>query len=51
MENSLDNPSLRDIDLEVKSGEKVDMCVEVASGKSTLLGAKLFLEMLNKYGR
>ncbi|KAE8077824.1 hypothetical protein FH972_016350 [Carpinus fangiana] len=40
-EENLSKPTLRDINLEVRPGEKVAMCGEVGSGKSTLLAAIL----------
>ncbi|KAK6263206.1 hypothetical protein QUC31_009022 [Theobroma cacao] len=38
---SSSKPTLRDINLEVKPGEKIAICGEVGSGKSTLLAAVL----------
>ncbi|XVF10474.1 hypothetical protein REPUB_Repub07fG0186200 [Reevesia pubescens] len=39
--NPSSNPTLRNINLVVKSGEKIAICGEVGSGKSTLLAAVL----------
>ena len=40
-EENLSKPTLRDLNLEVRLGEKVAVCGEVGSGKSTLLAAIL----------
>ncbi|CAL0316028.1 unnamed protein product [Lupinus luteus] len=40
-EDNLSNPTLNDINLEVRPGQKVAICGEVGSGKSTLLAAIL----------
>ncbi|KAB1204959.1 ABC transporter C family member 10 [Morella rubra] len=40
-EDKSSNPTLRNINLEVRAGEKVAICGEVGSGKSTLLSAIL----------
>ncbi|XP_006589504.1 ABC transporter C family member 10-like isoform X1 [Glycine soja] len=48
-EDNVSKPTLRNINLEVRPGQKVAICGEVGSGKSTLLAA-ILREVLNTQG-
>lgn len=49
-DNNVSKPTLRNINLEVRSGQKVAICGEVGSGKSTLLAA-ILREVPNTQGK